>query len=355
MGNPGAFDQGMFGFRVAGAGDVNADGYADWIVGAYANGTGKGGAAYVYMGRALADLPQWINPAVGLPNPDAEGNAQFGYGVAGAGDVNGDGFADVIVGAPLQDHGSTDQGNAFVYHGGNTGITASPATRLESPTSASDTRYGHAVSSAGDVNLDGYSEVVVGAPAWDDQELNQGQAFVYRGYATGLSTTVAWTLGNSEWQQDRNFGFSVGSADYTGDGYSDVIVGAPKFTGAATQQGAIYAWRGSPTGLSPSYTRQDNLEADAGALYGYSVACAGDVDGDGKQEVAVGAPVQDLGKGAAFVHFNNFGSFTKLTPPAGQLGSEFGVSVARNDRSPAGRISPLALLRLDALPANRPL
>ena len=111
--------------------------------------------------------------------------AGFGYAVASAGDVNGDGFSDVIVGSYLQDNGQSNEGRAFVYKGSATGLATSPTWSLESNQSSAN--FGFSVATAGDVNGDGFSDVIVGAELFDNGETNEGRAFVYHGSATGLA------------------------------------------------------------------------------------------------------------------------------------------------------------------------
>ncbi len=139
--------------------------------------------------------------------------------------MNGDGYADVIVGAVHYDNGQTDEGRAYVYHGSASGLcdhapAGQPrATRLM-PTSASS------VGTAGDVNGDGYADVIVGAYDYDNGQTDEGRAYVYHGSAAGLSARPP--TGRPRATRPRlRFGFSVGDAgDVNGDGYADVIVGA---------------------------------------------------------------------------------------------------------------------------------
>ncbi|MBK7434209.1 MAG: FG-GAP repeat protein [Chitinophagaceae bacterium] len=106
-----------------------------------------------------------------------------------AGDINGDGFSDVIVGAWFYDNGQLDEGAAFLFHGSASGINTSVAATLEC--NQPDARMGRAVSSAGDVNGDGYSDVIVGAYQYTNGQSNEGSAFVYHGSGAGINTTAA--------------------------------------------------------------------------------------------------------------------------------------------------------------------
>ncbi|MBL0055245.1 MAG: FG-GAP repeat protein [Chitinophagaceae bacterium] len=116
--------------------------------------------------------------------------AQFGISVASAGDVNGDGYSDVIIGAYQYDDGvNAHEGRAFVYHGSPTGLSVSPTNNLDAGNQAG-ANFGYSVALAGDVNADGYSDVIIGAHQFDDgANTAEGQAFVYHGSVTGLSAT----------------------------------------------------------------------------------------------------------------------------------------------------------------------
>ena len=205
-----------FGYSVSGAGDVNGDGYADVIVGAYLNDAAGSnvGRAYVYYGGpgadAVADLTLTGEAAGDL----------FGYSVSGAGDVNGDGYADVIVGAYSDDGGGLDAGRAYVYFGGP---GADAVADLTLTGAAAGDWFGWSVSGAGDVNGDGYADVIVGGHLDDAGGMDAGRAYVYFG-GPGADAVADLTLTGAA--AGDQFGISVaGAGDVNGDGYADVIVG----------------------------------------------------------------------------------------------------------------------------------
>ena len=317
----------QFGNSVAGAGDVNGDGFTDVIVGAnlHDNGQLNEGRVFVYhsSNAGPASSPSWT----------AEGNqafAEFGNCVASAGDVNGDGFGDVIIGAYAYDNGQEDEGRVFVYHGSATGLSGSPSWRVESNQAISG--LGISVATAGDVNRDGFSDVIVGAYLFDNGQSNEGRAFVYHGSATGLATTPSWIAEPN--QALANFGISVATAgDVNGDGFSDVIIGAASFNNGQDGEGRAFVYLGSPSGLgsSPSWTAESN---QVGAQFGYSVATAGDVNGDGFSDVVIGAPFFSNGQieeGRAFTYHGSTGGLAATpawTAEGDQASASYGSSVA---------------------------
>jgi hypothetical protein len=287
-----------FGVSVATSGDVNGDGYDDVIVAAYSysNGQDNEGRVFVYHGSAagLSTTPDWTTES-------NQADAYFGGSVSSAGDVNGDGYDDLIVGACCYDDGQVDEGGAFVYHGSAVGLSTSPDWTAKS--NQATAYFGESVGAAGDVNGDGYDDVIVGALAYDNGQTDEGGAFVYHGSAAGLSTTPVWT-GESN-QADAHFGESVGAAgDVDGDGYDDVIVGAIWYDSGQTNEGGAFVYHGSAAGLSvtPNWTAESNQDF---AYFGESVAKAGDANGDGYDDVIVGARLYDNrqgDEGGAFVY-----------------------------------------------------
>ncbi len=267
------------GFSVAGPGDVNGDGHADLLVGSpgYPGGISQlsAGRAQLFSGQdgaVLFTIDGVLGPL---------GAEQLGYAVDGVGDVNGDGIPDFIVGAPIATAGGLlAAGNAKVHSGADASVL-----HLFEGTLVSD-RLGSAVAGLGDWDGDGVPEVAVAAPSFQNAGLGTGYpgyVKVFSGAGGELLRTFAETVGGAL------FGNSIADVgDVNGDGTSDLGVGAP---GWFTQASTFGAWRGRMrvfSGLDGLLLLQ--AAGDSYDVLGDSVAGAGDANGDGFDDVLVGAP-----------------------------------------------------------------
>ena len=161
--------------------------------------------------------------------------------------MNKDGYSDVVIGVPWYDKdGNNECGAAFVYHGSAAGVET--AANWHDVSDQEGSYFGISVSTAGDVDADGYDDIIVGANYHDNGQADEGAAFVYHGSAAGLRPTAAW-MGESN-QASSYFGSSVSTAgDVNKDGYSDVLIGAPSYdTAANNESGAVFLYRGGPEG-----------------------------------------------------------------------------------------------------------
>jgi hypothetical protein len=236
---------------------------------------------YLFLGSAGGVLK---NPDVIIY--DGVADDYYGTSVSCAGDVNGDGYYDVIVGAPLNDSWINNQGRVFLYHGSSSGLL--PVRAWGFYGRQAEERLGSSVSNAGDVNGDGYADVLVGAPGYDFWENDAGRVMLFLGSALGLSSTPDWIMAIDV--AGAYFGSSLATAgDVNGDGYADVLIGAKNYSNGQTEKGAVFVYLGSPEGLmsEPAWIMEGDEE---GTRFGASVATAGDINGDGYSDVIIGEP-----------------------------------------------------------------
>ncbi len=240
----------------------------------------------------------------------------FGIRVGTAGDVNGDTYDDIFIGAPHHDGAGAPQrneGKVFVYHGSSTGLDkngtrpsgspsnsdwASEADQVEAYLSGSSSMDG--IEFTGDVNCDGYDDLLIGAANFDHPETNEGMAFLWLGSMNGLNVgDPAWTVEGN--QEGSALGNQVGWAgDVNGDGCDDFMVGHHGFDLPGTDNvGRTAIYFGNDT----SFTAGDSMEyadviivGDQAACYsGITLSTAGDVDGDGYDDLIVGSMHYDGG------------------------------------------------------------
>ena len=241
-------------------------------------------------------------------------NSHFGTSLAIA-DFDRNGAGDLAVGAP-RDLGG---GQVYVYPGGTAGPDLAKALAHDTAT-----EFGTALAS-GDVNRDGYQDLVVGAP---------GAVVLFRGGPAGLATGTRYEAGLAA--GDR-LGAALAVGDFNGDGYADVAAGAP---GRRAGAGAVVVFAGSATGLKQArliVQERNGGRSEAGDRFGAALA-AGDLDGDGRAELAVGAPGEAPGRaraGGAVTVVRGRGPATVLTQAslggAVERGDQFGAALAIGD------------------------
>ena len=310
------------GQSVSAAGDVNGDGLADLLVSANefdpASSRYDAGRSYVVFGKASTTAVQLANVSASIGGYAINGHTSLDFSgrwLSSAGDVNGDGLADFIVGAYKADAGSVlDVGRSYVVYGKTASNTAIELSALGTGglvingTVASD-YSGWSVSAAGDVNGDGYADVIVGAYQADPNGTSSGRSYVVFGKPGGGSIDLANVnngVGGFAIQGERTgdlSGYSVSSAgDVNGDGLADVIVGAPEGDSSGLfGDGRSFVVFGKTSGTAVQLTNISNGVGGfaIGGIFsntdiGYSVSSAGDINGDGLADLLVGAPEMTL-------------------------------------------------------------
>lgn len=292
-------------------GDINGDGFPDVVVGApqYNGGDGR---VYVYYGNELG-LPDSVGLVLDAPRSGAE----FGTSVSILGDVNDDGYADVAVGGPQASVSATGDGAVWIYHGSESGVSDVPDTEITGSATA-NAYFGYAVE-GGDINGDGRTDLIVGEYGYSTE---RGRAWIFAGSAGGISTTTKQTLTGPS--AGARYGFSVTIGGSTnGDAFAEFVVGMPYHTTTTlTGRALYYVGSASTFSSTPTATTTYNSSGTAGYRYGWAVTLDGDFNGDGYGDLVVGAPTgASTGFGRVY-HYNG----TSAGLPGGANGTISGTS-----------------------------
>jgi len=355
--NGGEYAQDFVGVSVAGAGDVNNDGIDDLIVGASGGDPdgGGSGAAYVIFGKNTAvdgdfasDIAtSSLTGTTGFQISGTNGGDGLGFSVA-MGDFNGDGIEDLLVGANQAD---SYRGAGYVIFGKDTGVSGAFAGNIDVATLDGTTGFkmpainsydyaGTSVANAGDVNGDGIDDLVIGAMGADPNGSNSGASYIVFGKSTGFTASISLSALNgtdgfriSGEAAGDQVGISVSQAgDVNDDGIDDVIVGA----NGGGNNGSVYVVFGKNTAVDGDFAANLNLstldgtngfQVDgqvSGDNLGIRVAGLGDVNGDGIDDIGLGATGQDpngSNSGAAYVIFGRNTAFAAVESLAGLDGT----------------------------------
>jgi hypothetical protein len=264
---------------VAGAGDVNRDGFDDILV--------SGDDAFLFIGSAAGVVGRDPTTARSRVRRDA---LTQGLKAAAAGDVNGDGFADVLLSSPWRESvafSSDQKGAAFVFLGGPGGIVGGQLADAHAAVFGSTLAewVGHSIDSAGDVDRDGFADIVVAARVYPGSLANEGVAYLFRGSAQGitarslLDADARLEAPQSGAAVKGTTAFSVaGAGDINNDGFADVIMGKGFFDAGQADEGAAFLYLGGPFPANPNQRPVAAAGADQSLF---------DVDDDGFHQVTL--------------------------------------------------------------------
>ncbi len=286
-----------FGMSVAGIDDIDGDGAPDFLVGAPfadSNGISAAGAAYLYSGATGVLLLQWAG---------TEESGWLGHAVNGLGDVNGDGVADVIIGAPGESHGIFHRnGSARVYSGAD-------GLLIQQFQGASNYQeFGRSLACLSDVDGDGVNEILIGSPRSDANGLaDNGAVFLYSGQS---GNQILQICGDEPLAQ---FGHSLSTlGDIDRDGIDDFLVGVPKASpNGQPSAGSVFVCSGATGAFIHRY--DGRTEHDE---FGFSLSAAGDLNTDGFEDFVIGARSAentsgDNAAGVAFVYSGKTGKLMR--------------------------------------------
>ena len=309
------------GYSIAGLGDADGDGLADLVIGAPYNDEAwySAGQVYVVCGQAGG----WaMDVALGAACASFLGEAasdEAGQHVSSAGDFDGDGLADLLVAAPLNDEAGTDAGQVYLFLGQNGGWA------MDVPLAASDISLhgevaydeaGNTVAYAGDVNGDGYDDLLIGAPDNDDAGvMSAGKIYLVLGPGTGLGKDASLAMADGSFLGEGILDYAgkalSGGGDVDGDGYDDMLIGVPSADQLQSQDGKSYLIYGQQGGWASNvplaFAGASFVGSAAGDESGSSVDLMGDVDGDGLADLFIGAGGSDEGYGAGGQSYLFFG------------------------------------------------
>jgi len=258
------------------------------------------------------------NTQVGLGEADAKvtGDAgeEVGSAVAGPGDVDGDGLGDLLIGAPLAEAGAVHKGAAWLFLGGASGALGADAAAVTVLGEVADDEVGAAVA-GGDLDDDGYADLVVGAPGWDGTDDDMGATAVAYGPLSGaVNFSAADALLTGTIKSGGEGAALAVAGDVGDDAGADLLVGEPTYNGGI---GRAYLVMGAPSGESEIRRSDGRLQGTASTdQLGSAVAGAGDIDGDGKVDLVVGAPGtagSGTRAGAAYVQLDDLRSAITAT------------------------------------------
>ncbi len=291
------------GYVLSGGGDVNGDGFDDFLIGTFHNHTYgyDCGAVYLILGQYKYQNAMQTSLTLATARFTGEKrNEALGYGVANNGDINGDGLADMLIGAPAGNTLSPSPGRVYIIFGrkeADWGYHAIPAFTANSCLvgEVKEDRLGVSVAFVGDINGDGFDDFICGAPDNDGGAAGAGKVYFFLGKASGWNINqVALAEARATFITGNKYaslGFAVaGVGDVNQDGTPDFLMGAPKGGVAYLIYGRQQTNWGKDFKVENSADVIFTMEGYSSSSCGYSVASAGDVNGDKIPDMLISAP-----------------------------------------------------------------
>ncbi len=309
--------------------DLNGNGVNDVWVGQPFCTVGSNvaqGRVYLLDGKGFKTGTTTVIRTINSPAPTA--NQEFGFFIQVIGDVNGDGKPDIAIGT---DNQNGTPGRAWVF----SGATGAVLYELKSPTPQNHDRFGSRIGRAGDVNVDGVPDIIVGASNENvGANTHQGEAFIFSGKTGALIRKL--DIPPSDAVSGSGFGLAVqGPGDVNGDGTPDQLVDTVNFNGGLSAQGRMYVFSGRDGSL---IRHIDDPVPQAGAIFGFQDVAPlspGDLNGDGKAEIYANGFLQtDVAaqSGEAWVFDGATGNLIRtLHDPSQEVGGQFGFTMSKTE------------------------
>jgi len=331
------------GGKVASAGDVDGDGRGDLLISAVQNGDGgaSAGKTYLFLGASVSAGGSFEMDSAHASFIGQSGWDSSGYAISSAGDVDGDGLDDLLIGAPEASalSGESFVGKSYLYFGssviqGGTFYLAQADVSFQGEYTYDFS--GGAVASAGDVDNDGLADVLIAAPSNAQNGEFAGKTYLFfgstisKGGSFHLRDADAAFLGEALY--DRSGGSLASAGDVDGDGRADLLIGVAENSGGGEFAGKSYLFFGSTVGsggtfdlslADVSFTGENPWDES-----GYSISSAGDVDGDGRADVLIGAPQYDSAQGDPNNGYDGVGRSYLFLASTVTSGSSFSLSAA---------------------------